>query len=209
MFNRETLTGTIVGLVIGLLAGYLFGSRSQTTAPAPAAATTAQTPGGAPQGVIFEGLTPGAPSAPVAQAPDPRIFAAEQAVNADPKNVQAWISLGNFYFDSHQYQKSVDAYGKALALEPKNPDVLTDQGVMYKELHAYDKAAANFEKAQKLNPQHIQSLFNLGVVYSHDLHNPAKAQRAFLGVIELAPASPQAAEARKALESLAMKASSK
>lgn len=199
MFNRATLIGTIAGLLIGFLAGYYFGGRSE----APPAAVATAAPSGAPQGMIFEGLPPSTQGAPtVAPVNDPRIFAAEQAVAQDPKNLQAWIALGNFYFDSHQQQKSIDAYGKALGLDPKNPDVLTDQGVMYKELHAYDKAVANFEKAQKVNPKHVQSIYNLGVVYAHDMNQPAKAQKAYTRVIELDPASPQAAEARKALEVL-------
>ena len=86
---------------------------------------------------------------------------------------------------------------------------LTDQGVMYKELHAFDKATANFEKAQKQIPKHLQSLFNLGIVYLHDLNAPAKARKAFEGVIALDPASKQAQDAKLALESLKTKGPSK
>jgi cytochrome c-type biogenesis protein CcmH/NrfG len=206
MFNRETLIGTAVGLCVGLLAGYSFGSKSAPplVVPSPVAAAP-----GTPQGLFFDGVPPTgvpaapppAPAAPSAEAAA-QAFAAEQAVAANPKDVKAHIALGNFYFDSHQHQKSVDAYAKALALEPNNPDVLTDQGVMYRALKAYAKAEANFLKAQKLNPKHVQSLFNLGVVYAHDLNAPAKAIKAFSGVIDLAPASQQAVDAGKALEAL-------
>lgn len=216
MFNRETLIGAAVGLGVGLLAGYAYGSKSAAPAPAPAPALLAGAPG-TPQGLFFDGVPPTGlpstappptPAAPSAEAAA-QAFAAEQAVAANPKDVRAHIALGNFYFDSHKHQKSVDAYANALALEPNNPDVLTDQGVMYRALHAYDKAEANFQKAQKLNPKHVQSLFNLGVVYAHDLNAPAKAIKAFSGVIELAPASQQAADARKAIEALKAQPASK
>jgi cytochrome c-type biogenesis protein CcmH/NrfG len=165
-------------------------------------------------GHVFES-TPAAP--PVAAAPaDPggipgglgqlqtqqRIQTEETALTQDPGNVQGWINLGNDYFDLHLAQQAVTAYGKALALAPKlpfAPDVLTDQGVMYRELKEYDKAIANFKQAGKLNPQHIQSLYNLGIVYAQDKHNQPEAIKAWKRVIEIAPASPQAELARKAI----------
>ncbi len=129
-----------------------------------------------------------------------RIATAEQVVAQDPKNLQAWIELGNDYFDTQQRQKAIDAYARALELDPKNPNVLTDQGVMYREIGAYDKAIANFQKANGIDPSHMQSLFNLGVVYAYDLKQPAKAIEAWNRIIALNPNSPHAAQARQAIE---------
>ncbi len=154
---------------------------------------------------------PPPPSAPTAAIPPTvsapgeiqrRIAAEEQVVAQDPRNVRAWIDLGNDYFDSRQPQKAIDAYGKALALQPNDPDVLTDQGVMYRDLGAYDKAILNFKKANEIDPKHLQSAFNLGVVYAHDLKDTAKAIQSWHRIIEIAPASPQAAQAQKAIEEL-------
>ena len=131
-----------------------------------------------------------------------RIRVAEAMVAAEPKNVQAWIALGNDYFDTRQFQKAVDAYGKSLALDPKNPDVLTDQGVMYRELKQYNKAIDNFEKANKLNPKHAQSLHNLGVIYAEDMHQPERATKVWTKIIETNPGTPQAEKARMAIEGL-------
>jgi cytochrome c-type biogenesis protein CcmH/NrfG len=185
MFNRDAARGLIVGLLLGTVLGYFL---SRLTVGSPAVATTIAAP------------LPQAPGASMeAQS---RIFAAQQAVQSDPKNTGAWIALGNDYFDSGKPQQAVDAYAKALELDPDNPDVLTDQGVMYRDLKAFDKAIANWEKAQKVNPKHIQSLYNLGVVYAHDMKQPGKAQKAWKKVIELAPSSPQAAQAKDGLASL-------
>jgi len=123
-------------------------------------------------------------------------------VAADPKNVQAWIALGNDYCDLQQAQSSVDAYAKALALNPGNPDVLTDQGIMYRKLGAFDKAVADFQQAGKLNPKHLQSFFNLGIVYDQDLKNHGAAVKAWTKVIEIDPASPQANQARQLIQAL-------
>ena len=129
-------------------------------------------------------------------------MAAEQIVRQDPKNVGAWIQLGNDYFDTQQRQRAIDAYARALELQPNNPDVITDQGVMYRELGAHDKAIANFKKANELDPKHIQSLYNLGVVYAHDLKDADKAAQAWRRVIDVAPGSPQAAQALQGLAEL-------
>jgi cytochrome c-type biogenesis protein CcmH/NrfG len=148
------------------------------------------------------------PAAPVPSAGNMdyqrRIATAQQVVAQDPKNLQAWIELGNDYFDTQQRQKAVDAYARALELKPKDPgvvaNVLTDQGVMYRELGAFDKAIANFQKANQADPKHVQSLFNLGVVYLNDLKQPKKAIEAWNKVIQTAPQSEQASQARNAIE---------
>jgi cytochrome c-type biogenesis protein CcmH/NrfG len=126
-----------------------------------------------------------------------RIAANQKIVDADPRNLQAWIALGNDYFDLQQAQSSVEAYAKALALKPDNPDVLTDQGVMYRQLGAIDKAIADFQKAGRINPRHLQSWFNLGIVYAQDKKDNAAAAKAWNKVIEIDPSSPQAAQARQ------------
>jgi cytochrome c-type biogenesis protein CcmH/NrfG len=198
----------VVGVVLLVAIGaYWLGSSrgSQVAPPMPGAPTAGLPPGAGPPPGMAQGPLPQVGTPPGA-APDfqtqQRIAIAEQLVKKEPKNVQAWIQLGNDYFDTHQAQKSVDAYSKALALKPNDPDVLTDQGVMYRELHAYDKAVANFEKANQVDPRHVQSLYNLGVVWAYDLRDNQKAARYWGRVIELAPGSPQAVQARQNLASL-------
>jgi cytochrome c-type biogenesis protein CcmH/NrfG len=184
LLNRNLLSGLAIGVFAGFLGGYFVGAgRGNDEAPPVVAA---------PTGV------------PMPPRPDPmvvtgRIQANREVVAADPKNEKAWIALGNDYFDLQQAQNAVDAYAKALALVPNNPDVLTDQGVMYRQLGAFDKAVADFKQAGKLNPRHLQSFFNLGIVYSQDLKDSAAAAKAWSKVIEIAPESPQAAQARQYL----------
>jgi cytochrome c-type biogenesis protein CcmH/NrfG len=158
-------------------------------------------------GAAIPGLPPGAalhPGVPPQAGfeAQQRIAIAEQLVQRDPKNHQAWVQLGNDYFDTHQAQKAVDAYAKALELQPNDPNVMTDQGVMYRELRQYDRAIASFEKANKLDPTHVQSIYNLGVVYAFDLRDPAKAAKYWSRVIETAPGSREAVQARQALASM-------
>ncbi len=203
MMNRHLLLGAVGGLLLGLLVGYQWGRAGhllQEPEPITAAATAPVVPaaGSAP-------AAPPAPAAPADAAPldaAARIDVARRLVEQDPKNVRAWIDLGNLYFDTKQPQKSVDAYAKALELAPANPDVLTDQGVMYRALGDYDRAVANFQKATEVDPRHLQSLYNLGVVYAFDLKETPKAEAVWNKLIQLAPQSDNANQARQALAQL-------
>jgi len=203
--NRNILFALAGGLALGFLGGYFVFGGSTTSAPGPivAAPTAPVMPAPSLAGLPANSPLPmpGGQSLPSA-AVHPRIARIDAAVLAEPKNHDAWVALGNEYFDSHQPQKSIDAYAKALALKPEDPNVLTDQGVMYRQLGQFDKALAAFQKANKLQPTHIQSLFNMGVVYSADLNKPAEAAKAWNKVIATAPQSSQAAQAKQLLSQL-------
>jgi cytochrome c-type biogenesis protein CcmH/NrfG len=185
--NRYTIIGLAVGLIIGIFIGYQAGSSAPSTAGMGSMGGAPPMPGGAPPPMPGDNF----------QA---RITQMQQVVARDPRNVQAWIQLGNDYFDTRQPQKAVEAYARALELRPNDPNVLTDQGVMYRELHQYDAAIANFQKANQTDPKHVQSLYNLGVVYLNDLKQPKKAIEAWNKVIQIAPQSEQAAQARSGIE---------
>lgn len=200
--NRNVVIALVAGLVAGLAVGYSVGhSTSQVNGPvvaAPVAMPPAPAPGMPPGGM-------GAPQAagtPGAAGYEARIAADEARVKQNPQDVQAWIRLGNDYFDTRQHQKSIDAYAKALALQPNNADVMTDQGIMYLEMGNHAQAAKNFERANQINPSHVQSLFNLGVVYSNHLNQPEKAIEAWTRVIQIAPMSSQAIQARAQLQQM-------
>ena len=131
-----------------------------------------------------------------------RIAEAEKIVAQNPRNLNAWISLGNDYFDTEQAQKAIHAYAMALEIEPNNPNVLTDQGIMYRKVGWFDKAIADFEKAQKIEPNHLQSLYNMGIVYATDLKQPAKAIEAWNRYLKFDSNSATAVQIKGMMEKL-------
>jgi cytochrome c-type biogenesis protein CcmH/NrfG len=165
--------------------------------PAPPPPPPMQTPPGGGGGMGGGGGAPLAANGPAREIPT-----LEAMVAQDPKNAKAWIQLGNDYFDTHQAQKAIDAYSKALELQPNDPNVLTDQGVMYREVGQYDKALANFEKANKADPSHVTSLFNQGVVWAYDKKDPKKATAIWQRVMQAEPNGPNGAKARQAIADL-------
>jgi cytochrome c-type biogenesis protein CcmH/NrfG len=185
--NKETTLVGVAALIIGFLLGILVGGKFMAGSAVPANQQTVQQ-----NSAVLP--NPGQAAARIAEL--------EQLVVKDPKNLQAWITLGNDYFDANQAQKSVQAYEKALEIDPNNANVLTDQGVMFRALGFFDRALTNFEKASKLDPKHLQSLFNSGIVYAVDLKQPARAKTIFEAIIQKAPASDLARQAREMLQQL-------
>lgn len=179
--SKESILIAASALIIGILGGYLIFAIS--------------TSGKSQQTNVTASVGAG-PMTNYSQ----RIAQAEKVVVQDPNNINAWISLGNDYFDTQQAQKSIDAYGKALALEPNNPNVLTDQGIMFRAVGWYDKALANFEKANKIDPNHLQSLYNAGLVYADDLKQPEKAGRYWNRYLQLDSTSQTAMQIKGMLD---------
>jgi predicted TPR repeat methyltransferase len=223
--DQRTVIGTLAVLVvISGIVGYVVGYRRGTDAALAGrwAAEAAPPPSAPPMGgggPMGGGMPPGMPGAmppgmpggmpsglPEGGIASPevlgRIDQLKKALAETPDDHDAWVQLGNDYFDTHQRDLSVEAYGRALKLKPNDPNVLTDQGVMYRELGKFDEALANFTKASKVDPKHIQSLYNIGIVWAYDKNNTAKAAAAWKQVIQLAPDSPQAGEAKAALGKL-------
>ncbi|MBI2354901.1 MAG: tetratricopeptide repeat protein [Deltaproteobacteria bacterium] len=181
--NKDSILIAAVALIVGLLGGYLIFSISRagkSGQEAPAISTGSGSPADYSR----------------------RIAEAEKIVAQDPKNLNAWISLGNDFFDTDQTQKSINAYGKALEIDPNNPNVLTDQGVMYRKVGWYDKALANFEKAQRIDPNHLQSLYNMGIVYAMDLKQPDKATEAWGRYLKIDSNSPTAIQIKGLMEKM-------
>lgn len=194
--NRNVVVALVVGLAVGGVIGYSIG-HEVSRAPTPVVAAGAPAP------------VPAAPAPNPAFQTQQRIAMLEQVVAREPKNVQAWIQLGNDYFDLRQAQQSVNAYARALELKPDDPDVLTDQGVMLRELGQFQRALENFERANRVSPRHLQSLYNAGIVYAYDLNQPEKAIAAWTKVAETDPRSPQAIQARTQMEELKARAKQK
>jgi len=181
--KKENILIAAIALIVGLLGGYLVFSISTANKEqqeSPAIPAGSGSPGDYTR----------------------RIAEAEKIVAQDPKNLNAWISLGNDYFDTEKPQKAIFAYGKALEIEPNNANVLTDQGVMYRRVGWYDKALANFEKALKLEPNHLQSLYNMGVVYATDLKQPDKAIPVWNKYLKIDPNSATAIQIKGMMEKL-------
>ena len=111
----------------------------------------------------------------------------EREVAANPSNVDAWIGLGNNYFDTQQHEKSIQAYKKSLELKPDNANVWTDMGIMYRRSGRPKEAVKAFDKAIEVDPKHQMSRYNKGIVLMHDLNDIKGAIAAWEGLLQINP----------------------
>ncbi len=170
--KETTMIVALVALVVGFLGG-IFYSAMQSSPSGPV-----QTTSGPPQ----QQQQPGFSSD---QAK--RILALEQEVALNPTNVNAWIQLGNIYFDTNSFEKAIRAYEKSLELSPNNANVLTDLGVMYRRTGQPQKALDAFDRAMTIAPGHEQSRFNKGIVLRYDLNDREGAIKAWEELLKINP----------------------
>jgi cytochrome c-type biogenesis protein CcmH/NrfG len=127
---------------------------------------------------------------------------AQEAVKADPKNVNAWITLGNILMDTSRFTEAVDAYQKALEIDPKNADVRVDMGTCYRDSGKPDIAVKEYRKALEINPNHALAHMNLGVVLAYDMKDKTQAIKEFEKYLQLAPNAPNAGQIRQEVQRL-------
>jgi len=144
---------------------------------------------------------------PEPQGPNPlevaaKVQALKDIVKKDPKNLSAWVELGNLYYDSNQPQEAVQAYQQYLGIKPDNADVRTDLGTMYRKLGEFDKALEEFKKAAKSDPKHINSRYNIGIVLLHDKQDIKGAIQAWEEYLKVDTSSERAERLKAQIEKM-------
>ncbi|MEW6418947.1 MAG: tetratricopeptide repeat protein [Nitrospirota bacterium] len=126
----------------------------------------------------------------------------QDAVRKDPKNLSAWINLGNIMMDTSRFDEAIDAYQHALELDPENVDVRVDMGTCYRSIGRPDKAVEEFRKAVKINPRHLYAHRNLGVVLAFDIGDKKSAIKEFEEYLRLSPDTPDTQRIRQEIAKL-------
>ena len=107
-----------------------------------------------PQGALQMAPMP-APQGPTPAEVASKIQTLKDIVKKDPKNLSAWVEIGNLYFDSNQPKEAIEAYNQYLAVKPDNADVRTDIGTMYRKLGNFDRAIEEYKRAAQSNLKHM------------------------------------------------------
>ena len=142
------------------------------------------------------------PEGPVSAEVASKIQALKDTVQKDPKNLPAWVALGNLYFDSNQPKEAIEAYSQYLAVKPDNADVRTDMGTMYRKLRNFDRAIEEYKKAAQIDPNHANSRYNLGLVLLHDKQDIKGAVKVWEEYLKLDPKSQRAERVRTQIDKL-------
>jgi Tfp pilus assembly protein PilF len=126
----------------------------------------------------------------------------QDIVRKDPKNLKAWIGLGNDLMDSSRFDEAISAYQKALEMDPKNVDVRVDMGTCYRRIGKPDVAVKEYREALKINPRHPLAWRNLGVVLEYDLKDNKQAIEAYEKYLAAAPSAKEAENVRQEIAKL-------
>lgn len=190
--KKETV---ILAVVIAFLVGFITG------------ATVAILKG--KKGVEGPAMVQKPQTAPMPAPPGPsplevasKIETLKEIVKKDPKNLPAWVELGNLYFDSNQPKEAIEAYSQYLAIKPDNADVRTDMAIMYRNSGDVNRALEQFQKAAQSDPKHVNSRYNIGIVLLHDKQDIKGAIKAWEEYLKVDPKSERAERVRAQMENL-------
>src|SRR5262245_19415299 len=189
--KSDAIAFGVAGVVFGLIAGWIIGSQqagSRGAVPAPATTAAAAAP------------APTAPPPPLLD--ESKVTAFKTIADREPTNPKPRVELGNLYFDSEKYDDAIKWYADALKLQPNDVNVSTDLGVSYYYTNQADKALEQFAHSLQLDSKHAKTLLNVGVVKAFGKQDLPGAVEAWEKVVQLAPDSPEAQAAKRALDSL-------
>lgn len=194
--KKETV---ILIVVIAFLAGFITGATVAILKGTKSMERTAM--------VRKPQMAPEAAPPPALQGPSPaevasKIQPLKDIVKKDPKNLSAWVELGNLYFDSGQPKEAIEAYNQYLAIKPDNADIRTDMGIMYRALGDFDRAIEEFKKAAQSDPKHINSRYNIGIVLLHDKNDIKGAIKAWEEYLKVDPKSEKAQRIKAQIEKM-------
>jgi tetratricopeptide (TPR) repeat protein len=187
--KSESIAYGIAGIAFGLIAGWIIGTQQaapRTAAPPAQAAAPAQN----------------APSQRAAILDEAKVTALKSVAERQPTNAQPRVELANLYFDAERYDDAITWYQDALKLTPNDVNVSTDLGVCYYYTNQADKALLQLSHSLSVDPKHAKTLLNMGIVKAFGKQDLEGATKAWQQVVELAPDSPEAQAAKRALDTL-------
>lgn len=97
------------------------------------------------------------------QADEKNVVAeAQKKLDADPKNVDLMIALGDAHASLWDHRKAIEVYNRALEQEPNKVLLYQQRGHRYLSNREFEKARADLEKAVQLDPKLRDAWYYLG-----------------------------------------------
>ena len=117
---------------------------------------------------------------------DEAIIHLQKATRIYPDYYEAYITLGQLYMDTSQWEKAEASLRQAVRINPKAVTALTSLGEVYRREKKYEDAQRILEEALKLDNNSWESNFTLGRIH-WELKDIAKAGKYVARSIELQP----------------------
>jgi tetratricopeptide (TPR) repeat protein len=126
----------------------------------------------------------------------------KEVLREDPKNLRAWLKLGDIYFDYNKYREASEAYQQYLSIKPENPDVRTKMGMMLRGLGDFDGAIEAFRRASRINSKYAESRFQLGALFLQEKKDVKEAITAWEDYLQVESKNARASWVRTEIERL-------
>ncbi len=114
-------------------------------------------------------------------------IALKNASRINPKNIEIYKSLGEFYLARKDALKAKDIYKFLCELAPNDPQAHFLLGVAYGELKEYVLCEKAIRKSLELKPDYAQALNHLGYTLVENNRNLREAERLIKKAIKLEP----------------------
>jgi tetratricopeptide (TPR) repeat protein len=99
-----------------------------------------------------------------AQADTGPIGRAQQALAADPRNVQRIIALGVAQSGARQFREAIETFTRGIAIAPNDAMLYRWRGHRYLSVREFDKAQADLTHGYQLDSTNYGILYHLGVL---------------------------------------------
>lgn len=118
---------------------------------------------------------------------DAAIMAYQTSTLLDPNNVDAYVSLGEVYYDNSDLSNAIDNFCEAIKLDSTIPRIYCCLGLALWEKDFINESIVALEKAVEIAPEYDTALNNLGVVYLDGVGNVEESLGYFSKAIKANP----------------------
>lgn len=108
-------------------------------------------------------------------------------IKSQPKNSDAWHSLGIAQSKIGDYNQSITSFQKAVKINPASSDAWEGMGVSFAHSGQKNSALAAYRKAVKINSANDEAWYNLGIIYEKN-GELTEALAAFRHAVTINPA---------------------
>ena len=125
----------------------------------------------------------------------------KKAIDADPRKIAGYKSLGYFYIAQGKLEQAVSQFKKYIALDPENPDAYDSYGDALIAQKKFDEAIEKYSFALSLDKNFSSSIFQLGVCYEKK-GMKAEAIESYRRYLTVDPSGRNAEAAQKKIKEL-------
>ena len=150
--------------------------------------------------------TPGASQVAQASSAVPAVDEAKVGelmarINADPKDIEALLDLGNEYYNGAQFDTAATFFDKVLEIEPENTKGLLGRGAVYFNVNENAQAETTWKKVIDIDPANVEAYYDLGFLKFYQATPDYDAVQLYWGkLIELDPESAMGKQAQTHLD---------